>query len=75
MVSTPATGLYKLICNEDILFGAYQTIKSKPGNMTPGTDGQTLDGISKKTKIGKIAAEFTNETFKFKPLLHLFVFL
>jgi Reverse transcriptase (RNA-dependent DNA polymerase) len=58
--------LYKLICNEDILFGAYQTIKSKPGNMTPGTDGQILDGIP-KNKIGKIAAELTNETFQFKP--------
>jgi len=41
--------------------------------MTPGTDGQSLVGISKKTKqkktkkIGKIAAELTNETFQFKP--------
>ena len=58
---------------EDILFGAYQRIQSKPGNMTPGTDGQSLVGISKKTKqkktkkIGKIAAELTNETFQFKP--------
>jgi len=34
--------------------------------MTPGTDGQTLDGIS-KNNIGKIAAELTNETFQFKP--------
>jgi len=59
-------GLYKLICNEDILFGAYQKIKSKPGNMTPGTDGQTLDEIS-KNKIGKIAEELSNETFQFKP--------
>ena len=46
-------GLYKLIGNEDILFGAYHMIKSNPGNMTPGSDGQTLDGISKKTKKTK----------------------
>jgi hypothetical protein len=43
-------GLYKLIGNEDILFGAYHMIKSNPGNMTPGSDGQTLDGISKTNK-------------------------
>lgn len=43
-------GLYKLIDNEDILFGAYHRIKSNPGNMNPGSDGQTLDGNSKKQK-------------------------
>jgi hypothetical protein len=26
---------------------AYELIKSKPGNMSPGTDGKTLDGMSK----------------------------
>jgi retron-type reverse transcriptase len=25
---------------------AYERLKSKPGNMTPGTDGKTLDGYS-----------------------------
>ncbi len=41
-------GLYKLICDEDILFGSYYSMKSKPGNMTPGQDEETFDGISKK---------------------------
>jgi group II intron reverse transcriptase/maturase len=35
-----------VISNLDILILAYETIKSAPGNMTPGYDGQTLDGIS-----------------------------
>ena len=60
-------GLYKLIGNEDILFGAYHMIKSNPGNMTPGSDGQTLDGFSKNTKIEEISTELTKETFQFKP--------
>ena len=39
-------GLYKLISNKDILFGAYQMIKSNSGNITSGLDRQTLDSIS-----------------------------
>jgi hypothetical protein len=61
-------GLDKLIGNEDILFGAYNRIKSNPGNRTPGSDGQTLDGNSKnKKKIEEIPTELTKDTFQFKP--------
>ena len=59
-------GIYKLICDENILFGAYHNIKSNPGNMTPGSDNLTLDGISQKS-ISSIAQELKNETFQFKP--------
>ena len=59
-------GLYKLISNEDVLFGAYQMIKSNPGNMTPGSDGQTLDGISQNF-FRKLSTELITETFQFKP--------
>lgn len=38
--------LLRLVANIDILLLAYDRIKSKPGNMTPGADGTTLDGIS-----------------------------
>jgi hypothetical protein len=31
---------------EDLYVVAYERIKSKPGNMTSGTDGETLDGFS-----------------------------
>ena len=31
---------------EDLYIVAYERIKSKPGNMTPGTDEETLDGFS-----------------------------
>jgi hypothetical protein len=59
-------GLYKLICDENILFGAYHAIKSKPGNMTPGADGQTLDGFS-KSKLENLSEELKTENFQFKP--------
>lgn len=37
---------YKQLFSVDIYKAAYQSLKSKPGNMTPGTDKETLDGIS-----------------------------
>ena len=38
---------YEIISNPLTLRTAYEMIKSKPGNMTRGTDTETLDGISK----------------------------
>jgi hypothetical protein len=39
---------YKQLQNIDIYKAAYLALKSKPGNMTPGTDEETLDGVSIK---------------------------
>jgi len=39
---------YKQLFDIEIYKSAYQSLKSKPGNMTPGTDKETLDGISLK---------------------------
>lgn len=38
--------LYRLLYNPSLHIMAYERIKSKPGNMTPGTDKETLDGFS-----------------------------
>jgi len=38
--------LYRLLYRADLYILAYERIKSKPGNMTPGTDEETLDGFS-----------------------------
>ena len=35
-----------IISNIDILTFAYKTVKSGPGNITPGDDGKILDGVS-----------------------------
>jgi group II intron reverse transcriptase/maturase len=37
-------GLYRLLYNPTLHIMAYERLKSKPGNMTPGADGKTLDG-------------------------------
>lgn len=39
---------YEVICKLEALYTAYMNIKSEPGNMTPGVDSETLDGISKE---------------------------
>jgi retron-type reverse transcriptase len=38
--------LIHIVANPEVLILAYETIKSKPGNETPGVDAQTLDGIN-----------------------------
>jgi preprotein translocase subunit Sec63 len=40
------TNAFSIISDTEFLKQAYLTIKSNPGNMVPGTDKETLDGIS-----------------------------
>jgi len=56
--------LYSLICKVDMLKLAYENLKSKPGNMTPGINPETLDGISTE-KLIKLADKLKSEKFKF----------
>jgi hypothetical protein len=51
---------------------AYDKIKSNPGNMSPGTDGQTLDGMSIK-KLIKIRKRVINWSYKCKPTKRIFI--
>ena len=64
--------LYRLMFKEDLYIIAYERIKSKPGNMTPGTDGETLNGLSMKT-IGGIIEAMRTESFQFKPVRQSFI--
>ena len=65
-------GLYRLMFEEDLYVVAYERIKSKPGNMTPGTDGKTLDGFSLK-EIQHIIHLMRTEHFHFKPVKTTFI--
>jgi Type II intron maturase len=42
-------GIYRLLYNPSLYVLAYERLKSKPGNMTRGTDDRTLDGFSLET--------------------------
>jgi hypothetical protein len=51
--------LYPLLFSPDLYIVAYERIKSAPGNMTPGTDEETLDGFS-IDEINKLIKEMQN---------------
>ena len=44
--STVNTKVLDLMCDTDVLIAAYTKIKSSAGNMTPGMDSETLNGIN-----------------------------
>ncbi|AKO77651.1 hypothetical protein EN12_23750 [Vibrio cholerae] len=58
--------LYKLLLDRELLITAYESIKSKQGNMTQGVDGKTLDGFSMGV-IDNIIAKLSDESFIFSP--------
>ena len=66
------TNLYRLMYKEDLYILAYERIKSAPGNLTPGSDKQTLDGFSLNT-IHEIIQEMRTEQFQFKPVRTVYI--
>lgn len=59
--------LYRILYKEDLYIVAYERIKSKPGNMTPGGDGETLDGTSLES-IKDLIAEMRSEKYQPRPV-------
>lgn len=57
---------YRMMLDKHRFIGAYEKMKSDPGNMTPGTDNMTLDGISEK-RIDSIIDSLKDRSFQFKP--------
>ena len=57
---------------EDLYIIAYERIKSAPGNLTPGSDKQTIDGFSLDT-IHEIIQEMRTEQFQFKPVRTVYI--
>lgn len=60
------SGIYSLMSNIEMYETAYNKLKSNPGNMSPGIDQVTLDGISLDV-FQKIIASMRDESFQFKP--------
>lgn len=58
--------LYRLLYDKNLYYAAYQKLKSKPGNMTPGIIPTTLDGMSDEA-ILEIIESLKNGTFQFHP--------
>jgi hypothetical protein len=51
---------------------AYERIKSKPGNMTAGSDGTTLDGFSFQV-VKDLIASLRDESFRFQPARRTYI--
>jgi len=64
--------LYKLMYRPDLYVVAYERIKSEPGNMTPGTDKETLDGFS-MDEIYKLVEEMRTEKYRCKPVRRTYI--
>lgn len=58
--------LFKLVCDVDLLSIAYNKLKSKPGQMTPGISPKTLDGMSMEV-LEKLSNSLKTRTFQFSP--------
>ena len=52
--------LYRILFNEEMYYLAYQRIYAKPGNMTQGADGETIDRMS-LSRIEKLIASLKDE--------------
>lgn len=63
---------YKQLFDINIYKSAYQTLKSKPGNMTKGADNETLDGISLSWGE-RVIKQMKDRDFQFKPSLRIYI--
>ena len=43
--------LYRILFNAEMFYVAYERIYANTGNMTPGTDGETIDGTYRVDEI------------------------
>lgn len=58
--------LYRILFNEEMYYLAYQRIYAKPGNMTQGADGKTIDRMS-LPRIEKLILSLKDESYSPQP--------
>lgn len=64
--------LYRLLFNENLYALAYQSMAPKTGNMTEGTDGQTISGMSVK-RIQSIIDKLRDESYHPHPAKRIYI--
>jgi len=64
--------LYRILFNEEMFYVAYQRIYAKEGNMTKGSDGQTIDNMSLK-RIKKLIDTLKDETYQPQPSKRVYI--
>jgi retron-type reverse transcriptase len=68
----PLTQLYRQMFNKDLYLLAYGNIYSNEGAMTPGTGGETADGMSEE-KIEEITELMRQERYRFSPARRTYI--
>ena len=58
--------LYRILFNEEMYYLAFQRISAKPGNMTQGADGKTIDRMS-LSRIEKLILSLKDESYSPQP--------
>lgn len=64
--------LYRYLFSEEMFAVAYQRIYAKQGNMTPGTDGKTIDEMSLE-RIERLIASLKDESYQPHPARRVYI--
>ncbi|MFR9542287.1 MAG: reverse transcriptase domain-containing protein [Rikenellaceae bacterium] len=64
--------LYRILFNEEMYLVAYQKLQNKAGNMTPGVDGKTIDGMS-TPRIEQLIQTLKDESYQPKPAKRVYI--
>jgi group II intron reverse transcriptase/maturase len=64
--------LYRVLFNQEMYYAAYQRINAKVGNMTPGTDGTTIDSMS-LARIDNLIGALKDETYQPQPARRVYI--
>jgi hypothetical protein len=68
----PCNELYRQLFNPQLYLLAYGRLYSNHGAMTPGVDGETVDGMS-LGKIGRIIEALRHERYRFQPVKRTYI--
>lgn len=64
--------LYRNLYNPEFYLRAYSRIQAKPGNMTEGADGQTIDGMSMK-RIETLIEKLRDFSYQPSPARRIYI--
>jgi group II intron reverse transcriptase/maturase len=64
--------LYRILFKKEMFYVAYQGIYAKPGNMTKGSDGQTIDGMS-LSRIDMLIDSLKDESYQPMPSRRVYI--
>ena len=64
--------LYRIFFNEEMYYVAYQRIYAKPGNMTAGADGKTIDQMS-LNRIEQLITSLKDESYQPQPSKRMYI--